>query len=83
MAFSFENKKSLGGNIWKAVPVDERKAELVAQRFALPLAVARIVAARGILPDDVPNFINPKLQNLMPDHFCLKDMEKEAQRIDS
>ena len=81
MAFSFENKKSLGGNIWKAVPVDERKAELVAQRFALPLAVARIVAARGILPDDVPNFINPKLQNLMPDPFCLKDMEKAAQRI--
>lgn len=81
MALSFENKKSLGGNIWKAVPVDERKAELVAQRFALPLAVARIVAARGILPDDVPNFINPKLQNLMPDPFCLKDMEKVAQRI--
>ncbi len=81
MAFSFENKKSLGGNIWKAVPVDERKAELVAQRFALPLTVARIVAARGILPDDVPNFINPKLQNLMPDPFCLKDMEKAAQRI--
>ena len=81
VAFSFENKKSLGGNIWKAVPVDERKAELVAQRFALPLPVAKIVAARGILPDDVPNFINPKLQNLMPDPFCLKDMAKAAQRI--
>ena len=81
VAFSFENKKSLGGNIWKVVPIDERKAELVSQRFALPLAVARIVAARGVLPDDVPNFINPKLQNLMPDPFCLKDMEKAAQKI--
>ncbi|MBS6989024.1 MAG: single-stranded-DNA-specific exonuclease RecJ [Azospirillum sp.] len=81
MAFDFENKKSLGGNIWKAVPVDERRAELIAQRFALPLPVARIIASRGIPVDDVANFINPKLQNLMPDPFCMKDMEKAAKRI--
>lgn len=58
------------------MPVDERKAELIAQRFALPLPVARIIASRGIPVDDVANFINPKLQNLMPDPFCMKDMEK-------
>jgi single-stranded-DNA-specific exonuclease recJ len=81
VAFDFENKKSLGGNIWKAVPVDERRAELIAQRFALPLPVARIIASRGIPVDDVANFINPKLQNLMPDPFCMKDMEKAAKRI--
>ena len=81
MAFAFENKKSLGGNIWKAVPVDERKAELIAQRFVLPLPVARIIASRGIPVDDVANFINPKLQHLMPDPFCMKDMEKAAKRI--
>jgi len=63
------------------VPVDERKAELIAQRFALPLPVARIIASRGIPVDDVANFINPKLQNLMPDPFCMKDMEKAAKRI--
>ncbi len=81
MAFEFENKKSLGGNIWKAAPVDERKAELIAQRFSLPLPVARILSSRGISVDEVANFINPKLQNLMPDPFCMKDMEKAAQRI--
>jgi len=63
------------------VPVDERKAELIAQRFALPLPVARIIASRGIPVDDVANFINPKLQNLMPDPFCMKDMEKAAKCI--
>ena len=63
------------------MPVDERKAELIAQRFALPLPVARIRASRGIPVDDVANFINPKLQNLMPDPFCMKDMEKAAKRI--
>ena len=63
------------------MPVDERRAELIAQRFALPLPVARIIASRGIPVDDVANFINPKLQNLMPDTFCMKDMEKAAKRI--
>lgn len=63
------------------MPVDERRAELIAQRFALPLPVARIIASRGIPVDDVVNFINPKLQNLMPDPFCMKDMEKAAKRI--
>lgn len=63
------------------MPVDERKAELIVQRFALPLPVARIIASRGIPVDDVANFINPKLQNLMPDPFCMKDMEKAAKRI--
>lgn len=63
------------------MPVDERRAESIAQRFALPLPVARIIASRGIPVDDVANFINPKLQNLMPDPFCMKDMEKAAKRI--
>ncbi len=63
------------------MPVDERRVELIAQRFALPLPVARIIASRGIPVDDVANFINPKLQNLMPDPFCMKDMEKAAKRI--
>ena len=81
MACNFENKKSLGGNVWKAVAVDERKAELIAQRFSLPLIVSRIIAARGINIDDVQNFIEPKLQNLLPDPYCLKDMEKAASRI--
>lgn len=63
------------------MPVDERRAELIAQRFALPLPVARIIASRGIPVEDVANFINPKLQNLMPDPFCMKDMEKAAKRI--
>ena len=81
MAFGFENRKSLSGNIWKVLPVDERKTELIAQRYALPLSVARIIASRGISVDDVANFINPKLQNLMPDPFCMRDMEKAAIRI--
>lgn len=81
MSFSFENVKSLGGNLWKTAPVDERKAELISQSCNLPLLVAEILASRGIAPQDVSNFIEPKLQNLLPDPSVMKDMSKAAAKI--
>lgn len=81
MSTSFENKKSLGGNIWKLSLSDERKAELIAQRFSLPFIVSRIISARNIQVDDVQNFIEPKLQNLMPNPSCLKGVDKASSRI--
>lgn len=81
MNFSFENVKSLGGNLWKATPVDERKAELISQRYDLPLLVSRIISSRGIEANDVSNFIDPKLQNLLPDPSVMKDVTKAAGKI--
>lgn len=81
MNFSFENVKSLGGNLWKAAPVDERKAELISQRYNLPLLVSRIISSRGIEANDVNNFIDPKLQNLLPDPSVMKDVTKAAGKI--
>lgn len=81
MEYGFEQVKSLGGNLWKSVPVDERKAELISQRYNLPLIISRIISSRGISSEEVSNFIEPKLQNLLPDPYVLKDMEKAAQKI--
>lgn len=81
MDSGFENLKSLGGNQWKTTPVDERKAEVIAQRFDLPLLVSRIISSRGIELSDVENFLSPKLQNLLPEPFVLKDMQIAAQKI--
>ena len=76
-----DSEKSLGGNIWKLSPCDERMAEAIAQRYRLPPLVARVLNVRGVSIDDVPGFMDPRLQNLLPDPFCLKDMEKAALRI--
>ena len=81
MVFSFENVKSLGGNLWTVTPADERKAEVISQRYDLPLFVSRIISSRGIELPEVENFLTPKLQNLLPDPFVLKDMSKAAQKI--
>ena len=81
MAFDFENTKSLNGCLWKVVPYDERKAELLSQKFGLPPLVAQILVQRGIGLDETPSFLDPKIQSLMPNPFVLKDMEKAAKRI--
>lgn len=81
MSLEFENTKSLNGNLWRLTPADDRQAELIAQKFGLSPLVARILAARKISENEVNDFLYPKLQNLMPNPFVLKDMEKAAKRI--
>lgn len=73
--------KSLGGNLWKMIPTDERKAELISQRYQLPFLVAKILVSRGIEPEEALSYLEPKLQCLMPDPYVLKDMEKAAKKI--
>jgi single-stranded-DNA-specific exonuclease len=75
------DKKSLNGKLWKLKETDERKAELISQRYDLPFIVSRILASRDVPVDDVPNFIEPKLQNLIPNPYILKDLEKASKRI--
>ena len=75
------DKKSLSGNFWKLNQTDERKAELISQRYELPFLLSKIIASRGVLVDDVDNFINPKIQNLMPNPTVLKDVDKACKKL--
>lgn len=76
-----KDEKSLGGNLWKILPVDEKCAEYISQRYNLPYIISKIIAVRGIATEDIEKFLSPKLQNLMPDPHCLKDMKKAASRL--
>ena len=76
-----ENDKSLSGCLWKAVPYNERQAEVIAQRWNLPFVVASILSARDVLPEDVTNFLEPKLQTLMPNPSVMKDVDKASSKI--
>lgn len=53
----------------------------MAEKYDIPLYLARILYLRGIDIDTVENFLYPKLQKLMPDPYVLKDMQKSAERI--
>jgi len=74
-------ENSLLGNFWKLTNADERLAELIAQKYDVPYIVARVIASRGITIDMVENFIDPKLQNLLPNPSSLKDVDKASLRI--
>ena len=76
-----EEKISLGGNIWKYKKTDERLVELISQRFDVPEIVAKLLNARDINIDEVASFLDPKLQNLMPNPSVLQDMDKAAARL--
>jgi single-stranded-DNA-specific exonuclease len=73
---------SLTGRRWVGPdPVQDRQAEAMAQQTRLPLPLCRILAARGVAPEDAPAFLAPSLRDLMPDPLTLKDMAPAADRL--
>lgn len=75
-------RSSLSGRRWTGPDAAlERLAEGLSQRAALPLAIARILAERGVPAEQAPAFLTPKLRDLLPDPLCLRDMEPAAERL--
>lgn len=75
------NNISLGGNLWNIASADDRNVELLSQKFNLPYIISKIMCLRGVGVDEVETFLSPKISNLMPDPYVLKDMQKAAERI--
>lgn len=59
----------------------DRNAQHIAQKASLYDIVGRMIAVRGVSPQTVEHFLDPKLKNLLPNPSCLKDMDKAANRI--
>lgn len=75
-------EQSLSGRRWIGPEAGlERRAEGLAQKVALPLAVARVLAERGVEPEGAEGFLTPKLRDLLPDPLSLRDMGTAAERI--
>jgi single-stranded-DNA-specific exonuclease len=74
---------SATGRVWRD-RLDERgtlRALSIVQRHGLPELLARIVAGRGIEPDDVEAYLDPTIKRLMPDPSTLTAMDTAAGRI--
>ncbi len=74
-------EKSLTGRRWAARLNDERAALAIAQRHGVPDAIARLLAARDVPIDEVPDFLEPTLRKLLPDPSHLKDMDAAIARL--
>ena len=53
----------------------------ISQRHGLPELLGRVLAARGIGLDEVPDVLAPTIKALMPDPSTLVDMDKAARRL--
>ena len=73
--------RSLTGRSWVSRLADDRAALAIAQREGLPEIIGRVLAGRGILPDDVAAYLAPSLKTLLPDPSVLKDMDRAAKRV--
>jgi single-stranded-DNA-specific exonuclease len=53
----------------------------MAQGHGVPDIVARVLAGRGVSAEEVEQFLDPTIRDLLPDPASLTDMEKAAERI--
>ncbi len=59
---------SATGRRWIGPTIEaDRLAEAMVQETRLPPAVARVLVARGVAPDDAARFLDPHLRDLLPD----------------
>ncbi|WP_142582833.1 single-stranded-DNA-specific exonuclease RecJ [Methylobacterium symbioticum] len=75
---------SIQGRSWRercADPALQGYATKMVQAYGLPDLLARVLAGRGVLPDQAEAYLRPRLRELMPDPGCLLDMELAAKRI--
>ncbi len=72
--------------IWRAAASAaeaERIGLALAEAEALPELVGRVLAGRGVTPDDVGDFLAPTLRRLLPDPSRLADMDRASARLAS
>ena len=59
----------------------ELRALAIAQIGGQDELIARVLAGRGVTPEAVEGHLAPSFRDLMPDPFCLRDMETATQRL--
>lgn len=73
--------KSILGKKWSLKPRNELLVEQMVQSLNITDLLANLLVSRGVTYSQVESFLNPKIRDLLPDIFHLKDMEKGAFRI--
>ena len=72
------NFNSVLGKVWLSKNFNEETVKFLKSNFSLSEILSRLIAIRKIKLEDVNLFLNPKLKNMLPNPFILKDMEKSV-----
>ncbi len=71
---------SVLGKDWISKNYSEEKLNFLKDNFNLSEILSKLLAIRNIKLEDVKVFLNPKIKNLIPNPFILKDMDKAVVR---
>jgi single-stranded-DNA-specific exonuclease len=76
-------ERSVTGLAWleRLTPESSRLAQAMSQRSDVSEITARILAGRGVGPDEAARFLNPTIRELMPDPSTLTGMDGLADRL--
>ena len=74
------NGSSASGKDWISKNYNKETVNFLKDNFNLSEIVSKLIAIRNIKLDEVKLFLNPKIKNLLPNPFVLKDMEKAVDR---
>lgn len=74
-------ESSLTSQFWEAKEASADDVAGIVRAAGVPEAVARLLAARCVKPEEVSFFLHPSFRYHLPDPYVLRDMEKAAERI--
>ncbi|MBO4956560.1 MAG: single-stranded-DNA-specific exonuclease RecJ [Rickettsiales bacterium] len=77
----FKEKKSVRGYYWNVKEYDERLALTILQKTKVSEVVSRILAIKNIKLDNINDYLEPKIRNLLKDPYHLLDMDKAVKTI--
>ena len=81
-SFLFGVERSVSGASWNAPKkAKENLIDLFKQEFDLTGAMSELLVNRNFNIEELSNFFDPKIKNLMPDPLVLKDMDKTINRL--
>lgn len=77
----FRDKKSVKGYFWNVKEYDEKLALAIFQKTGVSEIVSRILALKKMKLEDIRNYLDPKIKNLLKDPYHLLDMDKAVEAI--
>ena len=79
---AFGITQSLTGKRWVwRTRHEERVGQGLAQQLGMPELMGRLLAARGVSAEHVPDFLDPTLRAMLPDPSSIADMDAAAARL--
>ena len=77
----FKDKKSVRGYYWNIKEYNENKALAISQKTGISEIVSRILTIKNLKLEEINNYLNPKIKNLLKNPYHLLDMDKAVKTI--